>query len=192
MKKLVVMMSLVLVGIVCQAAQVAWSAVGITPTGSDGLTSMNAYLFDTSALGRQDLIDGLADSSKWLLGTEGNGGLLDSALKSVATTQFGATKFAQVCDGNAGTYAEGSDPSLYMVVFNSSYDKYIISSQKDFTDVGGDLASVDVNWSTDLMSATWTDVKASLNPSGGDVPEPTSSLLLLVGGALLALRRKQK
>ena len=27
---------------------------------------------------------------------------------------------------------------------------------------------------------------------GGDVPEPTSGLLLLVGGALLALRRKQK
>ena len=28
--------------------------------------------------------------------------------------------------------------------------------------------------------------------SGGDVPEPTSGLLLLVGGAMLALRRKQK
>ena len=27
---------------------------------------------------------------------------------------------------------------------------------------------------------------------GGDVPEPTSGLLLLVGGAMLALRRKQK
>ena len=27
---------------------------------------------------------------------------------------------------------------------------------------------------------------------GGDVPEPTSGLLLLVGGTLLALRRKQK
>ena len=27
---------------------------------------------------------------------------------------------------------------------------------------------------------------------GGDVPEPTSGLLLLLGGALLALRRKQK
>ena len=28
--------------------------------------------------------------------------------------------------------------------------------------------------------------------SGGDVPEPTSGLLLLIGGAMLALRRKQK
>lgn len=27
---------------------------------------------------------------------------------------------------------------------------------------------------------------------GGDIPEPTSGLLLLVGGAMLALRRKQK
>ena len=28
--------------------------------------------------------------------------------------------------------------------------------------------------------------------SGGDAPEPTSGLLLLIGGAMLALRRKQK
>lgn len=27
---------------------------------------------------------------------------------------------------------------------------------------------------------------------GGDVPEPTSGLLLLIGGAMMALRRKQK
>ena len=37
---------------------------------------------------------------------------------------------------------------------------------------------------------------ATQNPSnwkgGGDVPEPTSGLLLLIGGAMLALRRKQK
>ena len=36
--------------------------------------------------------------------------------------------------------------------------------------------------------STWT-VTAS---GGGDIPEPTSGLLLLVGGAMLALRRKQK
>ena len=41
-----------------------------------------------------------------------------------------------------------------------------------------------------MMSATQDTSKWS--GGGGDVPEPTSGLLLLVGGALLALRRKQK
>ena len=43
------------------------------------------------------------------------------------------------------------------------------------------------------------DIAASQTAAGGykpfggsDVPEPTSGILLLVGGAMLALRRKQK
>ena len=38
---------------------------------------------------------------------------------------------------------------------------------------------------SDLASAGWTKT------GGSDVPEPTSGLLLLVGGAMLALRRKR-
>ena len=40
-------------------------------------------------------------------------------------------------------------------------------------------------------NAGWGEAK-SFGGGGGDVPEPTSGLLLLVGGAMLALRRKQK
>ena len=36
---------------------------------------------------------------------------------------------------------------------------------------------------TDLASAGWTK-------SGGGIPEPTSGLLLVLGGAMLALRRR--
>ena len=39
-----------------------------------------------------------------------------------------------------------------------------------------------------MTSAT----KDPSNWGGGDAPEPTSGLLLLIGGAMLALRRKQK
>lgn len=39
-----------------------------------------------------------------------------------------------------------------------------------------------------MNNATWTYTPTG----GGDVPEPTSGILLLVGGAMFALRRKQK
>ena len=37
-----------------------------------------------------------------------------------------------------------------------------------------------------------TAASIQTHSDAGDVPEPTSGLLLLVGGAMLALRRKQK
>ena len=40
---------------------------------------------------------------------------------------------------------------------------------------------------TDLAGAGWS----AAGGGGGDIPEPTSGLLLLVGGAMLALRRKR-
>lgn len=38
----------------------------------------------------------------------------------------------------------------------------------------------------------WAEISTSTAWQGGGVPEPTSGLLLLVGGSLLALRRKRK
>ena len=40
--------------------------------------------------------------------------------------------------------------------------------------------------------ATATKDAGNWKGGGGDAPEPTSGLLLLIGGAMLALRRKQK
>ena len=52
-----------------------------------------------------------------------------------------------------------------------------------------------INISTSAMSvsAYWTPGNfTTYTPSSGDIPEPTSGLLLLVGAGMLALRRKQK
>ena len=51
---------------------------------------------------------------------------------------------------------------------------------------------------TTYDSSAWSTMTAGTTPPGptppgpGPIPEPTSGLLLLVGGAMLALRRKQK
>ena len=82
---------------------------------------------------------------------------------------------------DSATPAAGS--ANYAVVAGASgLTKAISATAASVTFVGG-------NQSTALADASnWK----SYGGGGGDVPEPTSGLLLLIGGAMLALRRKQK
>ena len=52
-------------------------------------------------------------------------------------------------------------------------------------------ASMSKTVSTAITASSLTSFSGG-SGGGGDIPEPTSGLLLLVGGAMLALRRKQK
>jgi hypothetical protein len=51
------------------------------------------------------------------------------------------------------------------------------------------------NQANATQGVAWTDVGGSGDDSGpggdGDVPEPTSGILLMIGGAALALRRRR-
>ena len=86
------------------------------------------------------------------------------------------------------------DYDLAMIVYDGT-DFLIsgIASGKSYTDNPDDGSTV--SFSTDKMGAgswaTYTPAAPDPGPTGG-APEPTSGLLLLVGGAMLALRRKQK
>ena len=56
------------------------------------------------------------------------------------------------------------------------------------------MVGTDVEYYATMRSDTWVDNIANGGPwveLAGDVPEPTSGLLLLLGGSLLALRRKR-
>ncbi len=57
-------------------------------------------------------------------------------------------------------------------------------------------APVSYNWlQSEKHIGSWSDINADLtgvwSPSGYSVPEPSSGLLMLIGGALLALRRRR-
>ena len=94
-----------------------------------------------------------------------------------------------------GSYANVTFSSETLVAGNT-YDFYFV-----MTDGGNSLTSAvksvpaaatgtgTIGWGN---QATYTSNADNWKSGGGDVPEPTSGLLLLIGGAMLALRRKQK
>ena len=60
------------------------------------------------------------------------------------------------------------------------------------TGTGSYLLEADASKTVNLAMSSWTQITASSSGGTTPVPEPTSGLLLLVGGAMIALRRKQK
>ena len=97
------------------------------------------------------------------------GGALD-----VSTTDIGASaaNYALVlADTTSQTYVV----TPYQSVTPSSAESYITQTV-DFGDPDG--------WAEITTSTAWSG-------GGGDVPEPTSGLLLALGGAMLALRRRR-
>ena len=84
----------------------------------------------------------------------------------------------------------GTDTSLIMVVFNET-PAAGATYKYDTMDISGVVYTPPAT-SPGTFEATAAAFTKSGTAGGGDVPEPTSGLLLLVGGAMLALRRKQK
>lgn len=121
----------------------------------------------------------------------------DGAKYTGAATLYCAqlSDFSQAGTINAGAAA---------VTFSS--DKFIVGNTYDFYFVidtaSGSFTSATKSGIGALQAQTATIgfgnmATATQNPDnwkggGGDAPEPTSGLLLLIGGAMLALRRKQK
>ncbi len=191
MTKVVVYLIVVLLTSVVNAATFTWSATNI-PTLDGGISSAGSYVYLLDANVKGDGFDyGYATiksalesgSTSEVLAASSNG-----ALKEQATSyHFGppmvtTSKAEGSFEMGVGVY------NYYLVVFDKEMNSYIISdlAEIDYGGTGGP------NKSFDFSSATWTSL--SLSPGGGDegVPEPTSGLLMIVGGALLALRRKQK
>ncbi len=92
-----------------------------------------------------------------------------------------------------GNFDAGTSHTFYVVVYDAGSiadaKNYMISADvtKSFNASGSAQT-----WAFGNMTATTTANKFLNSSWTAAVPEPTSGLLLLVGGALLALRRKQK
>ena len=175
MKKLMFGLALVAVGLGVQAAQIDWQidAKAIKAEDGSNLSGETAYLMMFESAAAASTYQGkLADGSVKL--ADATAAAIDSATSTYTTTKSAGKidkRTATVSSANAGDKA-------YFAILVTSGDKFVLGAadQAQFYTPG----DAQTGWNS--------------NGSGGstDVPEPTSGLLLLVGGAMIALRRKQK
>ena len=171
MKKLIVLMTAIVAAFMTQAAMVNWTASSLTDYKSGTF-----YLFDSSK--QADVLAALAavdDSTATKLDDMAitSGSVSTKGKASAASTDVGSTTEVLAVVFAGTEFADGV-----------SY-KYMVEDIS--TMVYTPPAGAPGNFNSTIATAGTTGTM-----QGGVAPEPTSGLLLLVGGAMLALRRKQK
>ena len=181
MKKLIVFGLAVVAACAVNAASFQWSAANANGVDGDGNT-----------------LTSTADAATFVLCYLGNGASAsyDSAVVvQEGTWSIGSSKGvsnAKVGGTYTGTGTGGlADGNVYAVmVKDDGGNLHQVSGVPTYTVSGysGDTWAGPVYT---FASSNYVADKASYS-GGGDIPEPTSGLLLLVGAGMLALRRKQK
>ena len=182
MKKIMVLAVAAVAACVANASSVNWKF-----SSANTYAGYSVYLV-------AELADGgfkdVADVQSHALGSSGNTGTIVAGRTSAGV---GGT-------AKGLTAAEGDTVNFYYVIVNpndtsnagywtmaSSATAYETSATHTDSAIGSSAANA-------LLSSTPTAWATgdTPTPGPGPIPEPTSGLLLLVGGAMLALRRKQK
>ena len=185
MKKVMMLVAVAVIAAVAQAANVDWSLSASKSHkiyGTDGTTVFGktdgdvAYLVLTSEIA--NIAEALANGSL----STATAGVIG---ETTAFNTYGgiATKTASSSQISAATTY---DFSILLV----NGDQYLAFGSQNQMTSDADTVREGV-----FSYSEYEVVKASSGwqtAGGGNVPEPTSGLLLLVGGAMLALRRKQK
>ena len=173
MKKLMTVAVAVMLGMVANAASVAWDngdgdlfgyATGAAANG------YAVYFFDTTALT-------LADANTYLASGD--------VATLIGKGQAGLAADNGWVEGEATGYAAGTSITAYLIAFNSddagTATFAYISDTADVTLPGSGVSgSASFDLSSSATAGNWTAV-----------PEPTSGLLMLLGMAGLALRRRR-
>ena len=174
-----------------QAATVSWVMAGVTqPESTTAASGYVAYLFASSVTGSDAVTAAFSAVSQSDVISAIEGGTFSSvASKAVATATTGATgNLSKTGIQPTGGFGAGDSLSLYAVIFDAAtYD-----AAGNYATTASNKA-VSFTSSTGIKTASW----ASFSSTAGQgwqtmaVPEPTSGLLLLLGMAGLALKRKR-
>ena len=190
MKKLVMAMAIIGTSMVYgDGAKANWdNGYGdLYEYGGGGVaTGYVTYFFNAATLSRDAAISALGDGD-WAT-------VIASGFKSTGLSYYGI-----VGDDNVpANFAGGSYGSAYLVVFNSSdaasatyayvsEQRTSISKVPKFIDEDMDPIQFTFSLSDSATASNWT----ATTPGPEPIPEPTSGLLMLLGVAGLALKRKR-
>lgn len=181
MKKLLVAMIAIAIGFAAQAASYSWGYEGYFNNG-DGdygaLEDTTAYLFNAGTLSQADMVAAFYAGTLDLAG---------NAISSSTATLDGVTLSAPFDYAGAST-----DWTAYFAVIQN--DKLFISDTTTAAYLEVGESPILFGDQDAASNATFADNSAYAGAgwyAAGAVPEPTSGLLLLIGVAGLALRRKQ-
>lgn len=180
MKKLMVIVAVAMVAIASQAATFKWSTTSTGKIYEAGTTTLlasgTAYFFDQDVVSQASLVTAFA------------AGKLDLSKQTAVDSN---TISAGALAGQVATYGEvGTQYTFYLAVLTDD-GLYIGPTKSAYGYEGKDSA---VSFSAKASSqAAALDASAGYAGAGwyAAVPEPTSGLLMLLGMAGLALRRRR-
>ena len=185
MKKLFVIATVAGLSFAASASTVTWGAANATAIDSSKITEGTFYLMYASTAFDASKLTGESFSADTLK-TAG----LDKTFDTFAYSNTGTTfkKNTAITPTSTGV-AAGNNKTVYEVLISSD-GKNIAWGQTTMNLA----AAAGMNQNKMLGDFTYVAASTPTPPTPGPdpLPEPTSGLLLLVGGAMLALRRKQK
>lgn len=192
------MLAAVAAAVTASAATVDWNykITGEAGGSNTEFTGYTAYLVDAT------YYTGLSEvTAASITGTNpdtGKNNYIQSAtLSQTGSSGKGASKKYIFSTGaqeySNSSLVEGTTYNYYLVLVDAAGENYYAQAY-NYTARGATATPTEGDITLDVPRANVTSgmTAFSTGGGGGDIPEPTSGLLLLVGGAMLALRRKQK
>lgn len=181
MKKFLIIMAMVLIAAAVNAASVSWSGTNVkADPGGNAATSYTIYLVDASVISSDSLAGEIAAGNLSSLKPTGNA--VVATTTGLAQGGEGIGRWATTAS-LPSSYEVGTKPMFYTVILN---DQLADAAWYLITDTNTETIPATGNLSMDFgdqVGVEWQPIKP--------VPEPTSGLLIMLGVAALALKRKK-
>ena len=190
MKKLMIALAVVAMGVAANAASFTWTTKGRIYDGAGTSAAYasgeTAYLMFASIISQADLVASFIADASAAKSTVTGGAVKSSVINSEA----------RVSETSAFTSSVTESQTAYYVIFAN--DKMYVSGTTGaaYDALNPDaVKSIEFAAETTASKATFADTTTTYSGAGwyqaAAVPEPTSGLLMLLGMAGLALRRRR-